>query len=151
MRAPMLCAFTLEVCGRFFPTSHHLSPSCFSWPMFYQYLHSIKGPYLSPIGSLAHLYPPPALSYLSAVRPTDRIVPHLLRGSLPLFEPLTPTSPMDFSSGSVLFAVRHCYGPHSATPAPQVPATIWACSLPPKRWILWALEPPLVIASLTPT
>ena len=31
---------------------------------------------------------------------------------------------LDFSSGSVLFAVRHCYGPHSATPAPQVPATI---------------------------
>ena len=85
---------------------------------------AMLGPNLSPIGSSAHLYPLPALSYLSAVRPTDRIVPHLLRGSLPLFEPLTPTSPVDFSSGSVLFAVRHCYGPHSATPAPQVPATI---------------------------
>ena len=93
--------------------------------LFYQYLQSINGPNLSPIGSSAYLYPLLALSYLSAVRPTDRIVPHLFCGSLPLFEPLiTPTSRWTSLPGSVLFAVRHCYGSHSATPGLQVPATI---------------------------
>ena len=89
----------------------------------------MPGPNLSPIGSSAHLYPLPALSYLSAVRPTNRIVPHLLRGSLPLFE-LLMLPPHRWTSLPAL-----SYSPSVTAPDRIVPQ-LFRRTLPPSEPVL---------------